>query len=493
MDTGTFKIVATQDFEDKSSTYVIISETINVPVNNDFEIPWFVIDEDQSILIVMTSQVFISYPLRDFFEAIKKKTNPPPLKKIETFKKFEKLSSVAVHNKYLYIAADGIISIYLIGSDGTVGINGSINKGTISADNADFGDMTFDSTGRFLFAIDELSGVHVFDITRVNAISWVTQASVKTPKADFVQIVGHSLNIIVSQGKNPSVTEYIIRYNSDDTPSLTFNRKTELSQSVKDVYADDNFLYLISGYINLALKHSIPGTYNNTELTFLNTAWISFGSVTMVSQSTAEGSSAVVLTRDYVEKFTFSKSSPELVCNLRKVPPNLYSFRIEAVQSTCDLKEINSNTDFNTVCIVKETINLIVGTDNKNIGDTSKSQYLLAGLVGGSAVLVILVIALIWNVRKHKNKYQLLESQIKSQSLQPSTKQHDNVLNLDTSLRNQEGSTSNHGGANIDVKKEHPKPPTEETKEDNDGKHGLGDKPLDVKGIYGDDGGDNPF
>lgn len=77
-------------------------------------------------------------------------------------------------------------------------------------------------------------------------------------------------------------------------------------------------------------------------------------------------------------------------CAIAGVKEGTYKFSMKAYQRTCAAKKASASATFNSVCIIKETITMIVGANNSNIGDTESSKKWTLGLAFGLIIALLL-------------------------------------------------------------------------------------------------------
>jgi len=416
LDSKSLNILVAQDFE-KGTFYTIESTFSNPVVNDNYEVPYLILDEVHDIIFVVTTQFILSYETFKFFTALRQNRPIPKLdfNAYQNYQKFQAITSVEVYKDHLFIVGDGKVNAYLIDpSKGEVALEKTIDENLIGIGEVNIVDMTFATLRKrdYLFALDKLQGIHVIDITSIQSMHPLLGKRAKIDKGDFIIRVENSLSVIVAQGKNPAIVEYVLSTDENGDPTIEFNRRTELAMAVRDVYTDGAYLYLLSGYINLVTKHSIPGRYNSSELEYLDNTWISLGAKAIVANPQNDYSEVIVLTEDFIQNFTFKEINPEMECSIRRIPPGEYKYELEAVQSQCELKDMNSQSDFNTVCIIKETFNFIVDEDNANLS-SGGIKISTGSLLVAVAFMVVLVLIFCYIARLYIRKYRALENQIK--------------------------------------------------------------------------------
>ena len=158
---------------------------------------------------------------------------------------------------------------------------------------------------------------------RVSALS-------RQQKGSLSQIIGDSLNVISSSTKNSFIQEYIIVGSPTEITNLVFNRKTDLFQSVRDTYSDGNFLYILTGFFNIVLKHGVPARFDTPTVTEnLSEYWPLFGAKTMVAVKTNNTSRVVAIQDDYITLLKFQQDNPYLSCNTQDITEGSYTFNIK--------------------------------------------------------------------------------------------------------------------------------------------------------------------
>mmetsp|Transcript_16674 Transcript_16674/g.14552 ORF Transcript_16674/g.14552 Transcript_16674/m.14552 type:complete len:147 (-) Transcript_16674:247-687(-) len=144
---------------------------------------------------------------------------------------------------------------------------------------------------------------------------------------------------------------------------IVHNRNTDLFEAIRDIYSDYNNIFMITGFVNLASKHSIPSRFDikKEDMIYI---WVALRAKDMIIADLYDFSEAYVLTDDAIMIFEFYNTQPYMVCNPFGIPDGQYSYDVVATQKECDWKILNPQSDYNTVCIVEETYTLIVGSDN---------------------------------------------------------------------------------------------------------------------------------
>lgn len=330
LDTETLDILVVQDFQKASTQYTILSSKPNKKQSNGvYNTPWLVIDSNKQYLYIITEEFIMSYKVADLYTAIAQGTTVPKITQdafTGTKHLFTSITGAQIYNSYLFLSADNNIVVYLA-SQGTLAKTQTLDKQYVNGDTVNFVDFTF--RGTVIYALDKLRGVFAFDISNAQAIHAYPDSIVEISGADWVEVVGDALNIISSQSKNPAIYEYIIT-DTQNGPILTKNRQVELYQSVRDVYSDSKYLYLITGYINLSYKHSIPGRFNTSDLSYLATTWVYYDAKAMVAidKKTQNATDVIVLSDDYIQNFTFYEDEPQLECDTRGVKEGIYEYNI---------------------------------------------------------------------------------------------------------------------------------------------------------------------
>lgn len=85
---------------------------------------------------------------------------------------------------------------------------------------------------------------------------------------------------------------------------------------------------MITGYVNLAYKHSIPKRFPTNNLSFIGSTWIYFDAKAMVSIENAQDgtSTVIVISDEHVQNITFVDEDPQLLCTIKDVKEGVYKF-----------------------------------------------------------------------------------------------------------------------------------------------------------------------
>jgi hypothetical protein len=427
LDSITYSLLVTKDVKNIYTDVFYIPSTFenDVDENGQFDEPFMVVDTQKKRLLIITGSAMYSYSITAMLSAIEQGTDIPVISTAaKTYKAYESILNVVFFKGRLYIVADNAVDVYKVTEAGDVDHQAKFDAQFFGAQEMAVVDIALQ--GKYAFVLDKLVGMYVVDISNEDEtvsdnegdkFIYVQELdTVKLPKADFIEVIGNSLNIISPSTKNPFIQEYIINGNSTDgITGFEFNRKIEMFQSLRDTYSDGNFLYILTGFFNMVVKHSIPGKFNSQEVNdYLSEYWPLFGAKAMVSVVNNETSKVVAIQDEFIAVFTFSEGNPILSCNMQGISPGLYTYTLKAVQSDCVAKEKNTKAvDFKTICEVEETIELLVTSDGSSIGDISMGERRILYLMIGSAVMGLIVLIFMCLCRKYKNQYRLLEDQIK--------------------------------------------------------------------------------
>jgi len=513
LDSISYSLLVTKDIKDIYTNVIYIpSEFVNeVDENGQYDEPFLTLDTLKKRILIITGSAMYSYSIPALKVALETGAAIPGIKtEAKSYKSYESILNVVFFKGRLYIVADNGVDVFKITDDGDVNHQAKFDAQFFGATEMAVVDIALQ--GKYAFVLDKLEGLYVVDISHEDETKSDNEGdkfiyvqeldTVKLPKADFIEVVGNSLNIISPTSKPAFIQEYIIKGNTTTgVTGFEFNRKVEMFQSLRDTYSDGNFLYILTGFFNMVVKHNVPGRYDSKQVKeYISEYWPLFGAKAMTSVVEGENSKVVAIQEDFIALFTFSQGAPVLSCNMQGISAGLYTYKLNAVQSSCEAKEKNKNSvSFDTVCAVEETIELLVTSDGSTIGDISMSEKRILYLMIGSAFMAFIVIIFMCLCRKYKNQYRLLEDQIKFHKIVNESGAEVNIGGGKKS-RNEEKPRSetdlNPDHINIQAelaKIEDAERAAEQAKKSSENKphaeFGGDIKPLDIDEIYGKSGG----
>lgn len=103
----------------------------------------------------------------------------------------------ADNNIYIYTANAGLLQKHA-----------TIDSTFVNGDTVNFIDLSVKNT--YLYALDKLTGVKVFDVSNLASITKLSDVKVEIDGADHLVISGDSVNIFNTRSKSPAINEYII-------------------------------------------------------------------------------------------------------------------------------------------------------------------------------------------------------------------------------------------------------------------------------------------
>jgi len=218
----------------------------------------------------------------------------------------------------------------------------------------------------------------------------------------------------------------------------------------------------------------------------------------MVSVMDGKQSTVVAIQDSYITQFRFFQDVPVLACSMTDIPEGLYTYQIEATQTDCYEKQQNPDvTDFNTICVINEKIELLVTLNGSYIGNIDKNNKEVVVLLIGLAVLNIFVLVFLCLCRKYKNQYNHLQERIKFHKLDEEATESGGAVSKKGRFQEhkQAGSVPEIDPGNINIALELEKLEEEEKRKKEEAERRerekkpnaeFGDlKPLDVDEIYG--------
>ena len=429
LDSLNYNVLTTRDIQEINPDDTIVSDFQNeIDENGEYDEPFLVIDSDNGVLYIVTSQHLYSYPLSGFFDAMSSGDEIPSISKFTPhFEAYESISYVVHHKGMLFIVADNHVDAFVTDGFGRVSPLESLDAKFFGAKEIAIVDMTVSEN--YLFLVDKLEGLLVLEITDAEGKGKLKYRQdlnqIKLTNGQFVEVIGRSVNVISSTTKSHYVKEYMIKGDpKTNIQGFEFNRKIDLFESVRNTYADANFLYILTGSFNIVLKHSIPVEYDpSNEEGYLYQYWPVFGIKTMITVQEGLVSQAVTLQEDNIAVFTFSEDYPYINCNLTGVAAGIYTYVINSLQTTCAAKEsVDSGAadDIHSICATEESIELIVPVDDSRIGNLTQKNQMLVLLLTGVLSAIILSCIILYLAMKYRRRTRALEDQIKFHQLSQS-------------------------------------------------------------------------
>jgi len=417
LDTLTFKIVATQDFTSGKRTIIESDFKNSIESGDEYYEVFLTLDDENGVLYITTEKYLLSYELKPFFDAVKaNKPAPKITKSAKKYGDYVSIESVKYYQGLLYIVADNIVHIWYTAANGDVDpLKQKFDDLFFDAASVSVVDIAFKD--HYAFVLDSLAGVYAVDISGAKQQNFRRMSLViHLSKGLFIEIVGESLNIVTSSKKTTSLHEFFVGVDKK-TSDLTFglNRQTEIYQAVSSVQSDGNFLYLITGFFNMAVRTGVPGNYDSDFVQgYIMNYWTLFEIKSLITLKKGSSSQVVAVQNDGVSVYSFDQDTPVLVCNTYDVPEGDYNFQLKLYQSECDAKK---DDDVRIVCQTKQNIRFVVASNAAALGDVTRSSEVSLGLGVGLGFMGLLILVFCCLVRKYKSQYQTLESRFKFQKL----------------------------------------------------------------------------
>jgi len=417
LDTVTFKIIATKDFTSSKKITIESDFKNSIESADEYYEVFTVLDDTNGVLYIITEKYLLSYQLSEFVAAVEANKAPPKITKAaQKYGTYVSIESVKYYQGMLYIVADNIVHIWFTASNGDVTPLGKqFDDVFFDASSVSIVDIAFKD--KYAFVLDSLAGVYAVDISgalqqNFRRMSLVIHLS----KGIFIEIVGESLNIVTSSKKTTSLHEFLITIDQATSDlTLVLNRQTEIYQAVSSVQSDGNFLYLITGFFNMAVRTGIPGNFDSDFVEgYIMNYWTLYEIKSLITLKKGSSSQVVAVQNDGVSIYTFDQDTPVLVCNTFNVAEGDYNFALKFYQSTCDAKK---SDDIRIVCQTKQNVRFVVASSAAALGDVTRSSEVSLGLGVGLAFMALLIIVFCCLVRKYKSQYQSLESRFKFQKL----------------------------------------------------------------------------
>jgi len=416
LDTVTFKLVATKDFT--SSKKIIIESDFKNSIESadEYYEVFTVLDDADGVLYIITEKYLLSYQLSDFLTAVNANKAPPKITKAaQKYGNYVSIESVKYYQGMLYIVADNIVHIWFTAPNGDVTpFEKKFDDVFFDAASVSIVDIAFKD--KYAFVLDSLAGVYAVDISGAKQQNFRRMSLViHLSKGLFIEIVGESLNIVTSSKKTTSLHEFLIGVDQNNDLNLVLNRQTEIYQAVSSVQSDGNFLYLITGFFNMAVRTGVPGNYDSDFVEgYIMNYWTLFEIKSLITLKKGSSSQVVAVQNDGVSVYTFEQDTPVLVCNTFSIPEGDYNFQLKLFQSKCDAKKTD---DTRIVCQTKQNVRFVVASSAAALGDVTRSSEVSLGLGVGLGFMALLIIVFCCLVRKYKSQYQSLESRFKFQKL----------------------------------------------------------------------------
>jgi hypothetical protein len=443
LDSISYSLFVTPDVSEEDAYAVFESNYSNeVDENGEYEDPFMIVGSDDILYIINTDAMF-SMDLNALIKATEDEDAPvPEMKKKDPENEGISILNAVHDNNLLYIATSNVVNIYATSSQGIQELITSFDKTFFNQTVVGVVDIVI--KGKYAFVLDAFYGLYVVDISTYKTtgkFTYLPKFTQKVQRGKFVEVIGNSISVIVNQKRRPFVNEYIIKGDSEIT-DIVFNRKTEIYQAVRDTYSDGNFLYLLTGFMNMVLRPGITSKYDTKNITdYLSNYWALYGAKSLVSQTKGQKSFTVAVRETTVSILTFQEASPYISCETSKIPAGLHYYQIHTLQTTCPAKEkdlLGSGDNFDVVCSIEEPILLLVAEDPNSIGNVTRSKQIMLGLCVGIAVFTIIVLMFLHFARKYRNQYRLLEDQIKFQKIEENPiSTHETQFKTDAELATQ--------------------------------------------------------
>jgi len=423
VDTFRFTVLAIGDFQDQSKHYVISSPMNNTLEKDQYNEVFATIDEDNSVLYILTNEILVSYELNNFFQAIKSK-NPiiPPLSNFaNNYEKYSSVENIRFHNNILYIVADNVVHTYFTAANGDIApLKQKLDEKFFKVEAISAVDIAF--YGKKAYVLDSLDGIYVVNVANAGQGNFANEGiKHKLEKGQFIEIVKNSLNVVTSTKKATKLYEYVIQ-SSGGTESLVLNRVLDIFQAVSDIQQDGNFLYLITGFFNMVIRPLVPSNYDSEFVEgYIMNYWSLFNIKAISTVKDGDKSKVVAVSPQTISWYSFEPETPAIQCNIEDVPEGEYMFQLRVYQSQCDEKD---SEDINVICQTKQNIRFVIA-EGDAIGDVSRNNMVSFGLGIGLGFMTLLIIVFCVLVRKYKNQYQTLESQFKFSKLKEEQEQNE--------------------------------------------------------------------
>ena len=420
LDSVTFELLATKDFQNPHLYFTIPTNVKNtVNENNQPVPPFLVIDPQGGMLYIITSKLIASYSLGEFITAAENKNTIPTItKQITTYPGYQSVSNVKFYQGRLYITADKYTEVYSITLDRDVISEKKLDGGFFNEQALSIVDTAVE--GNYIYLLDGDLGVFIVEISQSDSVDAFTYRSdlrtITLKQGTFIEVVNNSVQITYSNASLPAIREYIIQDVDSKVTGFAINIDSYIDEVVQQTYSDENFVYLISNFANLIVKHSVPAesiVLNNND--DISEFWTLSGIKSIVTIAGDDTSSITALQSGAITQYTVTRKDPVMICRLTDVNPGVYFYKLDAIQPDCPTKDLTDSGKFDVVCAVDQTIILLITNPGDQIGNTSSSDALVLYLTIGVGVLVLIVVVFALLFRKYKSQYQLLEDQMKNQ------------------------------------------------------------------------------
>lgn len=500
LDSLSLSVIATQDLTKPTSWITIKSSFTNsADSKGQYEEPNLAIDTDSGFMYIVLSENVYTYSLKNFITAYKAGGEIPKIKdKSANYKGYESVSGARYHQGHLYIIADNIAQVWQLNSEGVLKAGTSFDTAFFESTDLSISDLAF--RDNYIFVLDKMNGVYTVKISNTTSngtdqpeftqtFEFLPSVGISSvTKCQFIDVIGDALTIVSGTGKNPYMLEYIIKGGAEIT-NFEFNRKTPLNQGARDTFTDGNFLYIITGFFNIVVKHSIPGRYHSDSVNeYLSNYWPLYGAKGIISTKKGTTNQIIALQDSYITIYTFEEDEPVLSCEVQGQKEGLYTYKIKMVKKDCPAKQKNpAMVSFQTICSMDATIELLVTEQGSEIGDTASTEKVVGYLVIATGVIALIFVIILCICRKYKNQYNVMEQKIKFHKLEQGNSEHDIGSSSSKSGKARSENELNPQQINIQVelqkaeardnqKNPSPKKPAAE----------FGDiKPLDIDEIYG--------
>jgi hypothetical protein len=416
VDTRSFYILAIEDLVKREKQYVIKSPMNNTEVEREYDEVFVALDEANGVLFIVTSRVLMTYQLNAFLEARSKNSPTYPVATVaKNFEELESISNIRFYRNTLYIVADNSVLVWLTVANGDVApLNKRLNETFFKVPTFSPVDIAFYEDRGFI--LDSIYGVYVINVAGAAQSNFIVEAARhKIEKGVFIETIKNSLQIVTSSKKNTKLFEYIIQPpKGSGSVTLVLNRVLDMFQAVSDIYADENFLYLITGFFNVAVRPMIPGNYDSEFVeAYVMNYWTLFNIRGIFTTKNGASSQVIAVQDKTISMYSFDQESPAIQCDIENVPNGEYMYQLKVLQTECEDK---TTTDINVVCQAKQNIRFVVA-ESESIGDVSQSNKVSMGLGVGLGIMTLMIIIFCVLVRKYKKQYKALESQFKFRKL----------------------------------------------------------------------------
>jgi hypothetical protein len=426
IDTRSLYILALGDLLNRNKQYVIRSPMNNTEIEREFDEVFVALDEANGILFIVTSKLLMSYQLNAFLDAVNKNSKDYPNATVaKNFEELESISNIRFYRNTLYIVADNVVHAWLTAANGDVAsLNKKLDDKFFKADSMAPVDIAFyENRG---YVLDSINGVYVINIDGASQSNFISEGlGHKIEKGVFVETIRNSLHVVTSTKKTTKLYEYIIQPpKGSGSVTLVLNRVLDIFQAVSDIYADDNFLYLITGFFNMAVRPMIPGNYDSEFVeSYVMNYWTLFDIRAISTRKTGASSQVIAVQDRTISWYSFDQENPAIQCDIQDIVNGDYQYQLKVLQTDCEDKD---SDDINVVCQTKQNIRFVVA-ESDAIGDVSQSNKVSLGLGLGLGILALLIVIFCVLVRKYKKQYKALESQFKFRKLKEEPQDNEGI------------------------------------------------------------------